>query len=92
MVAAVAALEPELAANIAQAAMLVCMSPPGSQLTHASRARYMRSETPDRKSSSPMRMNSGAATRMKLVLTDHDICPKVPSQGYEGKQLAEGEG
>jgi len=30
-------------------------------------------------------MNMGAATRMKLVLTDQEICPNVPLKGMKEK-------
>ena len=46
IVAAVATLDPEVAANIAQAAMLECISPPGSHGTHSTSALYMRSAMP----------------------------------------------
>ena len=62
MVAAVATLEPEVAANRAQAAMLVCSRPPGSQRSHSASAPYMRSATPLRSRISPSRMKSGTAT------------------------------
>src|SRR3546814_10619143 len=69
MVAAVATLDPETAANIVQVPMLECIRPPGSQDSHWLMAPYMRSAMPDRSSSSPSSTNSGIANRMKSVET-----------------------
>lgn len=67
-VAAVAMDAPEVAANSVQAPMLECISPPGSQLSQCDSAPYIRSAMPERSRISPIRMNSGMATRMKSVL------------------------
>ena len=56
MVAAVATLEPEVAANSVQAATLACISPPGSQTSHLRSASYMSPAMPERKKISPSRM------------------------------------
>jgi hypothetical protein len=62
MVAAVAALDPDVAANIAQAPMFACMSPPGSHESQWVIAPYMRSAMPERSRISPIMMNSGMVT------------------------------
>src|SRR2546422_7080577 len=66
MVAAVATLEPEVAANMAHAAMFECISPPGSQGTHSTSALYMRSAMPERSRISPSSTKNGIATSRKL--------------------------
>ena len=81
MVAAVATLEPEVAANMAQAAMLECIRPPGSHDTQCVSAAYIRSAMPERSSTSPSRMNSGMATRMKSVEADQAISPIARDTG-----------
>lgn len=83
MVAAVATLDPDVAANIALAATLVCIRPPGIQLTHLSRARNMSAAMPVRNMISPIRMKSGTATSTKSVLEDQAISPKA---GISGKK------
>ena len=75
MVAAVATLEPEVAANIAQAAMLECISPPGSHGTHSTSALYMRSAMPERSRISPSSTKNGIATSRKLFDVAHAISP-----------------
>jgi hypothetical protein len=62
IVAEVAILDPEVAANMAEAMMLVCSSPPGTRDNQPARALYMRSLKPARSSSSPSRMNRGIDT------------------------------
>src|SRR5688500_18685795 len=69
MVAAVAALDPEVAANIALAAMLVCIRPPGSQDTQCVRAPYILSAMPLLSIIWPSKMYKGIAAVMKLVPT-----------------------
>ena len=59
MVAAVATLEPEVAAKRALAAIFVCSSRPGMRVIHMASVWYMRSVIPERISSSPSRMKSG---------------------------------
>src|SRR5690606_13413815 len=81
MVAAVATLDPDVAANIAQDAMLLCIRPPGSQLSHLPSALYMSWDMPDMRSSSPMRMNMGTAIRMKSELADQATCPSALISG-----------
>ena len=81
MVAAVATDEPETAANRVLEAMLVWRSPPGNQRNQSVRARYMPSATPERTSSSPSRMNSGIAVRMKSLSTPQVWSPKTISVG-----------
>ena len=80
-VAAVATLEPEVAANIAQAAMLECISPPGSQETQCTSAPYMRSANPERSKISPSRMNIGTETSRKSVEADQLTSPMARTSG-----------
>src|SRR6056300_87652 len=61
-VAAVATLEPEVAAKIALEAIFACIKPPGSQDIHFVTAAYILCETPDRRMISPNKMNIGTAT------------------------------
>ena len=81
IVAAVAMLEPEVAANTAQAATLVCISPPGMRPTQRSSASNIDSVTPERSSNSPIRMNIGMATKMKSALELQATSPKPRSSG-----------
>jgi hypothetical protein len=81
MVAAVATLEPEVAANIAQAAMFECMSPPGSHGTHRTRALYMRSAIPERSRISPSSTKNGMATSRKLFDVAHATSPSASVSG-----------
>ncbi len=81
MVAAVATLEPDTAANSVQVAMLECISPPGSHEIHCVMALYMRSAMPERSRISPSNTNSGIANRMKLVETDHAVSPIASRSG-----------
>ncbi len=67
IVAAVATLEPDVAANMAHEPMLECISPPGSQESHCASAAYIRAAMPERSSSSPSRMNIGIAMSRKSV-------------------------
>lgn len=74
-VAAVATLEPEVAANNALAPMLACMRPPGNHDSHRLMAPYIFSAMPERSRISPSRMNSGMATMRNSLLVDHDTSP-----------------
>ena len=56
IVAAVATLDPDTEPNRAQAATLECISPPGSQESHGTRAVYMRPAMPLRSRISPNMM------------------------------------
>ncbi|MDT4850619.1 hypothetical protein FQZ97_847720 [compost metagenome] len=82
-VAAVATLEPEVAANSVEAAMLVCMSPPGMWPTHLSSASNNFSARPERSSISPIRMNIGTATRVKSDEVPQAISPTPRRSGSE---------
>ncbi len=46
MVAAVATLDPEVAANMADVPIFACIRPPGNQESHLSNALYVRSAIP----------------------------------------------
>ena len=81
MVAAVATLEPEVAANMAQAAMLECIRPPGSHGTHSTSALYMRSAMPDRSRISPSSTKNGIATSRKLFEVPQAISPIASESG-----------
>ncbi len=80
-VAAVATLEPEVAANIPQAAMFECMRPPGSQDTQWTSEPYMRSANPERSRISPSRMNSGTDTSRNSFEADQDTSPSARTRG-----------
>ncbi len=75
IVAAVATLEPETAANSVQVPMFECISPPGSHDSQCVIAAYIRSAIPERSRISPSSTNSGMANRMKLVEVDHAVSP-----------------
>src|SRR6266568_1571135 len=81
MVAAVATLEPEVAANIAQAAMLECISPPGSHGIHSTSALYIRSAIPERSRISPSSTKNGMATSRKLLDVPQAISPMANESG-----------
>jgi hypothetical protein len=66
MVAAVAGLEPEIAANMALAPMFEWNKPPGSQASKREVPRYIISEAPHCTRISPMKIKSGIAVRIKL--------------------------
>ncbi len=85
MVAAVAALEPETAANRAQEAMLECKRPPGMGDNQFDRIRYMRSAIPLRTRISPIIIKSGTATRIKLLFVFQAICPNISHNGRSEK-------
>ena len=77
MVAAVATLEPAQAANMAHEAMLLWIRPPGMNTSQRDKTLYIRSATPLRRTNSPIRMNSGMAIRMKLVLPSQALLPMM---------------
>ena len=81
IVAAVATLEPDVAANIAQAAMFECISPPGSHGIHSTSALYIRSAMPERSSTSPSRTKNGIATSRKLFDVAQLISPMASVSG-----------
>ena len=81
IVAAVATLDPEVAANIAHAAMLECMSPPGSHGIQSTSAPYMRSAMPERSRISPSRTKNGMATSRKLFDVAQAISPIASESG-----------
>src|SRR5262245_26892886 len=85
IVAAVATLDPDTAEKTAQAAMLLCRSPPGMGLSQWASTRYMRSDSPLRKSSSPMRRKRGMATSTKLVLVFQATRPARSHRGRSPK-------
>ena len=86
MVAAVATDEPEVAAKIALAAMLVWMSLPGMRANHGVSAENRRSLMPDRCISSPIMMNMGAAIRMKSFDEFQASSPIAPVMGKKAKR------
>ena len=81
-------LEPAQAANTAHDAMLVCISPPGMKSTHRDSARYIRSANPPRSTISPIKMNSGMATRLTLVLVSHARLPMMFQTGLSENRLS----
>src|SRR5829696_6384123 len=88
MVAAVATLEPDVAAKTMQAPMLACISPPGSQESHWLIDAYSRSAIPDRSRISPSRINSGTLTKRKLLEADQTISPMARCTGRFEKSCA----
>jgi hypothetical protein len=66
-VAAVAGLDPQMAANPVQVAMLLMASPPGSQLSQEWAALYMSSPTPEKETTSAIRMKRGSVIRKMFV-------------------------
>ncbi len=81
MVAAVATDEPEVAAKIADAAMFVWISRPGTRANHGVSAVNSRSLIPERCINSPIMMNMGAAMRMKSFDEFQAISPSAPVIG-----------
>ena len=81
IVAAVATLDPEVAANMAQAAMLECIRPPGSHGTQSTSALYMRSAMPERSRISPSSTKNGIATSRKLFEVPQAISPMASDSG-----------
>ena len=81
IVAAVATLEPEVAANRAQAPMLECIRPPGSQESHCRIESYIPVAIPERNRISPSRINNGMATRVYSVPVDHITIPMALESG-----------
>ena len=88
IVAEVATLEPEQAANIAQEAMLVWINPPGKNDIHRETALYILSPIPLRSISSPIKRKSGTAIRMKFVLVSHALLPIMFHNGASEKKLS----
>ena len=81
MVAAVATDEPEVAAKMALAAMLVWIRRPGTFANHGASAVNSRSLMPERCISSPIMMNMGAAIRMKSFDVFQASSPSAPVSG-----------
>ena len=67
MVVAVTGLEPQTDPNTAQAHTVPIASAPGSRRSHSSAARNRLAPMPVVESTSPIRMNNGTTTRMKLL-------------------------
>src|SRR5690554_1649728 len=90
-VAAVATLEPEVAANKALAPILACINPPGSHDSHRLMALYILSARPERSKISPSIMKSGMATRRNSLLVAQDISPMARESGsieYRGSRIS----
>ena len=81
MVAAVATDEPEVAAKMALAAMLVWIRRPGIRANHGASAVNSRSLMPERCINSPIMMNMGAAIRMKSFDVFQASSPSAPVSG-----------
>ena len=67
MVLAVTGLEPQTDPNAAQAHTVAIARAPGSRRNHSSAARNKAAPMPVADSTSPIRMNIGTTTRMKLL-------------------------
>src|SRR5438477_5555036 len=78
MVAAVATLEPEIAAKIAHEKMLATASPPGRNETHRATAEYRPLPMPEWRRMPLMKMKSGTAMKEKLEAFDHAMEPTTP--------------
>src|SRR5687768_5352156 len=81
IVAAVAALEPEMHANNADETTFVWIKLPGNLAIHFARLPYMWSVTPIRIRSSPIRMNSGSATSELVVSTFQGMYERTSHMG-----------
>ena len=88
IVAAVATLDPEVAAKSAQAPMLACIVPPGSQDSHSTSAAYIRSATPERTSISPRSTKNGIATSVSEAMLCQATSPSIRSSGMGVKKMA----
>src|SRR5450759_5221075 len=83
MVAAVAALDPEIAAKMPHPITLQCMSLPGRPVSQGARPRNMSSEMRLRNSISPIQMNSGSAVSDQLALDPHTVVAMSFPTGVE---------
>ena len=81
IVAAVATDDPDVAANIAQAAMFECIKPPGSQGIHFTSAAYIRSAIPDRSRISPSNTKNGIATNRNAFAVAQETSPIAKVNG-----------
>src|SRR2546425_356947 len=79
MVAAVATLEPETAAKIAQEKTLATASPPGRKPTQRATAVKSPRPMPEWRRIALMKTKSGTAMKEKLVAFDHATDPTTPS-------------
>src|SRR5215510_5446147 len=78
MVAAVATLEPEIAAKIAHEKMDATASPPGRNDTQRATAVYRPLPMPECSRTPLMKMKSGTAMNEKLDAFDHAMEPTTP--------------
>ena len=78
MVAAVATLEPDTAAKIAQEKMLATASPPGRKPTQRAIARKRPRPMPECSRMPLMNTKSGTAMNEKLVALDQAMDPMTP--------------
>ena len=78
MVAAVATLEPETAAKIAQEKMLATASPPGRKPTQRATAVKSPLPMPECRRIPLMNTKRGTAMKEKLVALDHAMEPTTP--------------
>ena len=78
MVAAVATLEPETAAKIAQEKMLATASPPGRKPTQRATAVKSPLPIPECRRIPLMKTKRGTAMKEKLVALDHAMDPTTP--------------
>ena len=86
MVADVATLEPQQAEKMAHETTLVWIRPPGRNHNQRAITAYMRSPMPERFISSPMRMNSGIATRIKPVVPSQALLAMMFQSGASEKK------
>ena len=67
---------------------MVCISPPGIKSTQRDSARYIRLAKPPRSTISPIRINSGMATRLTLVLVSQARLPIMFHTGLSENRLS----
>ena len=70
---------------MAQDTMLVWIRPPGRKKIHLDIAEYIFSPIPLRFINSPIKMNRGTATRMKLVFDSHALFAMMFQRGASEK-------
>src|SRR3546814_8004692 len=88
-VAAVATLEPEVAAKRALAPMFACISPPGSHDSHRLIEPYIFSARPERSRISPSMMNRGMATSRNSLLVLQVTSPMARESGRSEEHTSE---
>src|SRR5437660_12917549 len=81
MVAQVAAEEPDTEPKIPQPRMVVCISRPGTLLSHGDRPRNISSDSLVRNRISPIQMNNGSAASVQDALALHVVVASTLPSG-----------